>query len=133
MRRHLPALIGACVLALTVLASSAGADPGHAKNAVRVQAMCGTRTVNVVVNGNGTFTPAHVVGSTSVFIPTHLSLAFGFTPPGGSTSTDTQTATKASNEKLGKVTCTIPLQTIFSGPEGTGTISGTVVGFFTPH
>jgi hypothetical protein len=31
------------------------------------------------------------------------------------------------------VTCSIPLQTLFSGPQGTGTIQGTVTGFFTPR
>jgi hypothetical protein len=31
------------------------------------------------------------------------------------------------------ITCTIPLQTLFSGPEGMATIQGTVTGFFTPR
>jgi hypothetical protein len=133
MRRLLPALIGACALAGALLASSAGADPGNAKGASQIHATCGTRTVNVVVNGNGKFTPAHVVGSTSVFVPTKLDLTFSFTPTGGTATTNTQTATKTSNGKLGTVTCTIPLQTLFSSPQGTGTISGTVMGFFTPR
>jgi hypothetical protein len=134
MRRHLLALIGVCALAGAVLASPVGADPGNAKNAAHIHALCGSRTVNVVVNGNGTFTPAHVVApSTSVFIPTALNVTFTFTPAVGSPSSNTTMATKASNQRLGTVTCSIPLQTVFSGPQGSATISGTVTGFFTPR
>jgi hypothetical protein len=134
MRRHLLALIAALGLGGAVLASPASADPIHAKNASQVHALCGTQTVNVVVNGNGKFTPAHVVGSSSVFIPTSLNLTFSFTPAGGGGPfVDTQTAAKASPTKTGTVTCTIPLQTLFSGPEGSATIQGTVTGFFTPR
>jgi hypothetical protein len=128
-------LLLAVSLGAAVLASPVSADPTHAKNATQIHALCGTRTVDVVVNGgngNGTFQPAHVVGSTSVFVPTALHLTFGFTPTGGTTSFDTTDATKASPPKRGSVTCTTPLQTLFSGPQGTGTIQGSVTGFFTP-
>lgn len=130
MRRHLLTLvvIGAAAAAFVVPAS---ADPGHAKNAGHIQALCGTQTVNVVVNGNGTFTPAHVVGSTRMFIPTALHLTFTFTA-NGTTTTNTQDATKASPTHRGTTTCTIPLQTIESGPQGTATIQGSVTGFYTP-
>jgi hypothetical protein len=131
MGRHLIALLAACTAA-GLLALPAAADPGHAKNASHVQAVCGTQTVNVVVNGNGKFTPAHVVGSTKMFIPTALHLTFTFTPTNGSPAqTTTQNATKASPIKR-TVTCTIALQTLFSGPQGSGTIQGSVTGFFTP-
>jgi hypothetical protein len=115
-----------------LLALPAAADPGHAKNASHVQALCGTQTVNVVVNGNGRFTPAHVVGNTKVFVPTALNLTFTFTPTGGSPIVNTTNAQKASPTKRGTVTCTIPLQTLFSGPQGSATIQGSVTGFFTP-
>lgn len=131
MRRHLSALLAGCAVA-GLPAVSAAADPGHAKNASHVQAICGTQTVNVVVNGNGTFTPAHVVGSTKMFIPTALNLTFTFTPTNGQPQTDTQNATKASPTKRATVTCTIPLQTLFAGPQGSLTIQGSVTGFFTP-
>src|SRR5204862_2196828 len=101
-----------------LLALPATADPGHAKNAGHVQALCGTQTVNVVVNGNGTFTPAHVVGNTKMFIPTALHLTFTFTPTTGNATVETTNAQKASPTKRGTVTCTIPLQTLFSGPQG---------------
>jgi hypothetical protein len=115
-----------------LLALPAAADPGHAKNASHVQALCGTQTVNVVVNGNGRFTPAHVVGNTKVFIPTALNLTFTFTPTGGSPIVNTTNVQKASPTKRGTVTCAIPLQTLFSGAQGSTTIQGSVTGFFTP-
>jgi len=136
MRKTLP-LLSALVLGAAVLASPVNADPIHAKNASQIYALCGTQTVNVVVNGGngqGTFLPAHVVGSTSMFIPTAVHLTFTFTPAGGGApSVNTTNATKGSPPKSGAVTCTIPLQTLFSGPQGSATIQGSVTGFYTPR
>jgi hypothetical protein len=129
MRRHLMAPIAACGIA-AALASPAAADPVHAKNATQIQAICGTRTLTAVVNGNGVFAPAHIIGSTSVFIPRAFDLTLTFTPTGGATMTDHNTAAKASRPNT--VTCTIPFQS-FPSPEGTFTIQGTVTGFFTPR
>src|SRR5256885_15581282 len=58
MRRHLLALIAACAFGCAVLALPAGADPIQAKNASHIYGLCGTNAqrVDVVVNGNGTFT-----------------------------------------------------------------------------
>lgn len=131
MKRHLLTLF-AIAAAAGALALPATADPGHAKNATHVQAICGSQTVNVVVNGNGKFTPAHVVGSTKVFVPTALNLTFTFTPTGGTAQTSTQNVHKASPTHRGTITCTIPMQTLESGPQGTATIQGSVTGFFTP-
>ena len=131
MSRTLIATLAAGAIA-ALTAFPAAADPGHAKNALRLRAQCGTQMVNVVVNGNGKFTPAHVVGSTKVFVPTALHLSFTFTPASGPASTDTQNVVKKSATKRGTVTCTIPVQTVFSSPQGTNTIEGTVTGFFTP-
>jgi hypothetical protein len=129
-RRFLMAV--ACLAFAGVMVPAATADPSHAKNATQIHASCGGQPVAVVVNGNGEFTPAHVVGSTSVFIPTSFNLTFTFTPTGGVPMPETDTSAKAAPIKT-TVTCTIPLQTLFSGPEGTGTIQGTVTGFFTPR
>jgi hypothetical protein len=131
MRRRL--LMGiACLAFGGIMVPAASADPIHAKNATQIDAMCGTQPVTVVVNGNGEFTPAHVVSSTSVFVPTSFNLTFTFTPTGGAPMPETDMSAKAGPIK-NTVTCTIPLQTLFSGPEGTGTIQGTVTGFFTPR
>lgn len=131
MKKHLLAIFAACAFAAAVLVPSAGADPIHAKNALHVQAICGTETLNVATNGNGVFTPAHIVGSTSVFIPTAFNLTFTFTPTGGTTTTDHNTATKAAPLHH-TITCTIPFQS-FPSPQGTFTIQGTVTGFRTPR
>jgi hypothetical protein len=141
MRKCLTGLAAlAAVVAAAVIVPVATADPTHAKGATQVTAMCPGATVTVVVNGNGVFTPAHVISSTSptirttsVFIPTAFDLTFTFTPSDGSApSSEENTASKAATIS-NTVTCTIPLQTLFSGPEGTATIEGTVTGFYTPR
>ena len=130
MKRHLLAFVAAAVAAAALVAP-AGADPIHAKNAMKVQATCGTKTLTAVVNGNGKFTPAHILGSTAVFVPTTLNLTFTFTPTGGTTMTTHNTATKSSRIK-NTMTCIIPFQS-FPSPQGTFTIQGTVTGFLTPR
>lgn len=131
MKRRL-LVLAACLASCGIVTSVATADPINAKNATQISAICGGQPVMVVVNGNGEFTPAHVVGNTSVFIPTAFNITFSFTPTGGTTMSETDTSAKAGPVK-NTTTCTIPLQTLFSGPEGTGTIQGTVTGFFTPR
>ena len=127
-------LVIAVFTALTaaVVVPAAMADPLHAKNATQIHALCGGQPVDVVVNGNGEFTPAHVVGGTSVFIPTAFDITFTFTPAVGSPMSETDTASKAAPIE-NTTTCAIPLQTLFSGPEGSATIEGSVTGFFTPR
>jgi hypothetical protein len=84
------------------------------------------------VNGNGEFQAAHVIGKTSVFIPTAFDLTFSFTPTGGTTESDTDTSAKA-HQPSNAVTCELPAAlNTFPSPEGTFTLSGTVTGFFTP-
>jgi hypothetical protein len=109
MKKHLLALITACAFAAAVLVPSAGADPIQAKNALQIQAMCGTQTFTVVTNGNGVFAPAHIAGSTSVFIPTAFNLTFTFTATGGTTTTNHNMAAKAAPLHH-TMTCTIPFQ-----------------------
>jgi hypothetical protein len=126
------ALLTLVALVFAVSAQSAAADPVNAKNAGFFTAVCDGTELDVVVNGNGLFTPAHVIGSTSVFIPTAFDLTFTFTPTSGPTETDTETSAKARQPK-NAVTCELPaaLNTVTT-PDGTFTISGTVTGFFTP-
>jgi hypothetical protein len=131
MKRRLLVLVAAGVLAAVAIAPTAGADPTNAKNAQQLQAVCGAETFTVVVNGNGEFTPAHLIGSTSVFVPTAFDVTFTFTPTGGSTETETDTSAKAAPIK-DTITCTIPFQS-FPSPFGTFTIEGTVTGFLTPR
>jgi hypothetical protein len=124
-------LIAFFAIVLAVFAQSASADPLNAKNSAVFTANCGATQLRVVVNGNGEFTPAHVIGSTAVFIPTAFNLTFSFTPTGGATQSETDTSAKA--HQPSNVTCELPAAlNTFTSPEGTFTLSGTVTGFFTP-
>lgn len=125
------ALLGVCALAIVALAPSAAADPTSAKNATQLELDCNGTPYQVVVNGNGGFTPAHIIASTGTVVPYSLDLTFTFTPPGGPTQTDTQTVAKGGPHK-GAVNCTIPFQS-FSGPEGSFSIQGTATAFVTPR
>ena len=131
MKRRLLVVLVSGALAAIAIAPTAGADPTNAKNAQLLRAVCGTQTFNVVVNGNGEFTPAHVIGSTSVFVPTAFDITFTFTPTGGPTMTERDTSSKAAPLQ-NTITCTIPFQS-FPSPVGTFTIAGTVTGFLTPR
>jgi len=131
VKRLVIAAVGVA-LAAALVAPFAGADPTNAKNSGLIRAVCGGQTITVSVNGNGEFTPAHNTANTSVFIPTAFNLTFTFTPPGGPSQSETDTSAKA-GPITGTTTCNIPLQTLFSGPDGTGTIQGTVTGFWTPR
>src|SRR5205807_948944 len=132
MKRRSVVIVACLALAAAVIAPVATADPINAKNSSQINAMCNGQPITVVVNGNGKFTPAHVIGSTSVFIPTAFDLTFTFTPMGGSPEPNTNIAAKA-GPFTNTVECTIPPQTLFSGPQGSESIEGTVTGFFTPR
>ena len=127
-KRH--AALGAAVLALAVLVPTAAADPLNAKNSFAFPVTCDDgQTVQVVVNGNGRFTPAHVLGSTAVFVPQAFDTTFEFTPTGGTTQTETDSASKP-NVHGDLVTCSVDVtQTL---PFGTIHLFGTATGFFTP-
>ena len=125
------AVLGAALLALAVLVPTAAADPLNAKNSFAFPLTCDDgQTVQVVVNGNGEFTPAHVVGSTAVFIPQVFDITFQFTLPGEPTQSET-TARSKGNVHGDLVTCSFDVTQTF--PEG-GTIHlfGSATGFFTP-
>jgi len=124
------AVLGAAVLGLAVFVPAASADPLNAKNSLAFPATCDDgQTAQVVVNGNGRFTPAHVVGSTAVFVPQAFDITFEFTPTGGTTETETDTSSKP-NVHGDLVTCSFDVTQSF--PEGTFHFFGTATGFFTP-
>jgi hypothetical protein len=124
------------VVGAFVLATAAGASPSNAKNAAQITLTncTGGNTYQVVVNGNGTFNPGHVVGSTSIFVPTTLAVNFVFFDAStGQTQTMSQDGAKAGPVK-NPVSCDIPLQTLFSAPDGSfGTLEGSVTGSTTPQ
>jgi hypothetical protein len=127
-------LLTALVLAFAVVvAPVAAADPVNAKNSTAITFVCDSETIDLVFNGNGQWAPAHVIDSTSVLVPTALDVVLTFTPPGGGPpSVDHAIVAKNANVQ-DTIECTIPLQTLFSGPEGTQTIVGSVTGFWTPR
>jgi hypothetical protein len=128
MLRRLCVTLTLGILMLAALAQGAAADPINAKNAFAFTATCDGQQVDFVVIGGGAFTPGHVVGSTTVFIPEVLDLTFEFTPPGGPTETETFTAAKANPQ--GDVTCSLDASE--TSPDGTFRVFGTATGFFTP-
>ena len=83
---------------VAVLAQAASADPTNAKNSQVITANCGAQQLQVSVNGNGEFTPAHVIGSTAVFVPTAFNVTFSFTPTGGTMQSDTDTSARAGSD-----------------------------------
>jgi hypothetical protein len=112
------------------LTQVAMADPVNAKNGLVFPASCDNgQSYQVAVNGNGEFTPAHDLGSTSVFIPQSFDLTFEFTPTGGVPESETDTSAKH-NVHGDVTTCTIDFTQTF--PEGSFRLFGTVTGFFTP-
>jgi hypothetical protein len=118
--------------AVAVAAQAASADPTNAKSSTVITAICNGQQLQASVNGNGEFTPGHVIGSSAMLVPTAFGITFSFTPTGGETESETDTSAKH-NAKANSVTCDIPAElNTFESPEGTFVISGSVTGFFTP-
>ena len=127
-------LMAVCVVALAgACAPAAGADPTNASGSAVITVVCGTQPVTIVMNGNGIFAPGHDLASTSVLIPTALDVTLTFTfAAGGPPAVDHAIVSKAA--PIGDtVNCAIPLQTLFSTPDVSATIAGTVTGFWTPR
>jgi hypothetical protein len=130
MLRRLCVALTLGILMLAALAQGAVADPINAKNSLTFPATCDDgQMIQVVVNGNGAWSPAHVVGSTAVFIPQAFDLTFEFTPAGGPTQTETDLRSKP-NLHGDLVTCSFDVTQEF--PEGTFHLSGSATGVFTP-
>ena len=114
-------------LLLAALVQGAAADPSGAKNSFAFTATCDGQQVDLVVNGNGDFTPGHVVDCTSVFVLQALDTTFQFTPPGGPTETFARSKRNPHGEL---VTCSFDVSE--PSPEGVFRLFGTATGFFTP-
>ena len=129
MLRRLCVALTLGILMLAALAQGAAADPTNTKNNLSFPADCDGQTVQFVLNGNGDFTPGHVVGSTSVFVVQSFNVTFEFTPTGGETMSETAARSK-SNPHGDLVTCNFDVTQSF--PDGTFHLFGTATGFFTP-
>lgn len=129
LHKRLSAILAVVALATAAaLAPGASADPANSKRSATIPATCDGQAVEFVVNGNGDFTPGHVAGSTSEFIPESFDFTFEFTPTGGTTSSES--ASRSKQHPRGDVTCTIDYTE--TNADGTFHIEGTVTGFFTP-
>jgi hypothetical protein len=84
------ALFSALLVASAISAQTASANQTNAPDALLVTAVCSSQAYQLAVNGNGTFTPGHVVGSSQEFVPTAFELTFTATDPSGSRSTRIQ-------------------------------------------
>jgi hypothetical protein len=130
MLRRLCVALTLGILMLAALAQGAAADPINAKNSFMFPATCDNgQTIQVVVNGMGDFSPAHVVGGTAVFVPEALDVTVQFTPTGGEPMSETDIVSKG-NLHGELVTCSFDVTQEF--PEGTFRFFGTATGFFTP-
>ncbi len=125
-------VLSAFVLVGAALAGTASAAPTNSPNAFTIPATCDGQDVEFVVMGEGDFTPGHVVGSTSVFIPYSFDITFTFTPEeGGEPFVESETASKPAPAR-NAVTCTIDFSMVVPD-EGTFSAVGTVTGVFTPR
>jgi hypothetical protein len=128
MLRRLCVALTLGILTMAALAQGAAADPINAKNSSVFPATCDGQEVQFVVTGIGNFSPAHVVGSTAVFIPEAFDITIEFTSPGGPTQTETFAASKPNPH--GDVSCSANVSG--TTPEGTFRLVATATGFFTP-
>jgi hypothetical protein len=129
MLRRLCVTLVLGILMMAALVQGAAADPSGAKNSLTFPANCGGQTVQFVVNGNGDFTPGHVVGSTAVFVLQAFDITFEFTPTGGEPMSESAARSKH-NVHGDLVTCSFDVTQTF--PDGTFHFFGTATGFFTP-
>lgn len=126
LRAGTAAVVGAT--AIVASAATAGADP----NGEATHLSCGGAEYEVVVTGNGEFTPAHDLGSTTMFVPTAFGaftgtltdltddvVVFTESDPGG--------ATKGNSQARGRTTlhCTYSFEDHFvAGPDDEGLVEG---------
>ena len=132
MKRLLSVAVCLAALAAT-LPLVAGADPSNATSSGVLNTLCSGETVTVVTNGNGIFSPAHDVASTSNFVPTAFNVTLTFAPAGGGSPSVDHAIVGKTAPIQNTVECTIPLQTLDAGPAGVQTIQGFMTGFWTPR
>ena len=125
-------ILCASVLAFAVFSATAGAAPTNSPRADVIPATCDGQEVEFIVVGNGTFSPGHVAGSASVYVPYSIDITITFTPEGGGEPfVESEHATKPA-PATDLVTCEIDFSASFPG-EGTVNFVGTVTGLFTPR
>ena len=114
------------IIAVAAFAPGAAADP---QNGELIPLTCDGLSLEVLANGNGDFTPGHVVGDTAVFVLQSIDATIQFTPTGGPTETESFVRSKH-NLHGDLVTCSFDFSE--TAPEGTFRAFGTVTGTLTP-
>ena len=106
-----------------VAANAAGADPTRRGELITLDCDA-LGTLDIAVNGNGLWSPGHVLDSTQVLVPYRF--RFEFTPPGGGEPEVEEVSKRGpANGRLDVCTFTIE--------EEGGTINGTVWISYTPR
>ena len=106
-------------------ATAAGAAPVKAKSAQQIALHCtALGDVTVVINGNGTWTPGHVVGSTRVLKPYEIHITGTFTPTGGTAQPISEDHVKAAPQSRKLDVCTFHQES--SDSQGSSVIDGLV-------
>lgn len=139
MHTTLRVMTGAAAVALMGLgaAAPAQADPIHARDSLFIQVFCDNgQTYGAVTNGNGAWTPAHDLSSTTMLIPVAFGeQTFTVTDPDGNvvdqeTSPPTAKTGAATHNKNATLSCDFAGS--LTGPDGfTFSIEGSVQGFAT--
>lgn len=137
MRRIGLSVVVGLVVAVDALMAGprlASADPVYGKNAgvLELERAGGiTGTVEVVVNGNGQWTPGHILWSNQVLIPYGCECEATFTPgDGGPVETFSETTMENAPRNGRLAVCTFSETEV--RPEGTFDFTGTVYASYTP-
>jgi hypothetical protein len=134
-RASIPALaLIAAAAALFGVVGTANADPENSPNSEIIELTCTggiSGTFEIVTNGNGMWTPGHVIGSNQMLIPYSFEFTETFTPTGGG---DPEVFTESIAKKAPRngrlAECTFG-ETI-TIPEGTIEFTGVVGVSYTP-
>jgi hypothetical protein len=132
------AAAGAAVLGLATIAP-VQADPSRAKNALPLQVFCDNgQSYDAVANGNGAWTPAHDLSSSSILVPVSFgTVTVTIRDPEGNIvdrETDPPSAKPGASAHNRHATTNCEFVGTATAPDGsTFTIDGTVVGFVTPN
>lgn len=142
MHRTLLATAAAGCLTALSLAAPATSDPAHG---FPVHLVCDNgQTYDLVVSGNGDFTPAHDTASNTMFIPTWFGPFHGVVTDDDGNVVDEFTDPAVSKGKSNKTrrtttTCTFEIHDVFDDPEDEPDLGplhfdgeGSVRGFTTP-
>lgn len=118
----------AAVAALTIISGASAAKPEPEQVAVD----CGSAGSFMVTNSGkseATFTPGHIVGGGTIIPVSFTNQVATFTDNQGNTTVESQPDVSKANVPANKTLVQCHFTVSFSGPEGSGSVSGDVTGF----